>query len=401
MKRLLFVDDEPQILDGLRDALHKQRRHWDMTFCTSGQDALRAMQVGAFDVVVSDMRMPGMDGAELLQRIKQLHPATVRIVLSGQADRELVMRLLPVSQQFLTKPCSADELRVVLERALDSNDFLDDPVLLDLIGEMGTLPSVPATYAALTKALQSPDAGIAEISAIVAQDAALSAKVLQIVNSAYFGLSQTVHAVPVAVNYLGLELLKALALMVGIFAPASTGSIAEFSIDRAQREALLVAQLARRIVRDPRRRDEAFTTGVLHDVGKLILATRLPRRYGAVLREAQEDERPLHAIERERIGASHASVGAVLLGRWGLPCSMVSSVAHHHDLEAPRDASDPVTLAVHVADEMIDALMSGAKDPRTLDLAALERQDVLSMLPEWWQAARDVFNGEKHDTQRE
>lgn len=393
MTRLLFVDDEPQILDGLRDALHRQRLQWDMTFCTSGPDALRAMDGGAFDVVVSDMRMPGMDGAELLRRIKERHPATVRIVLSGQADRELVMRLLPVSQQFLSKPCSASELRTVLERALESNTFLEDPVLLALIGEMGTLPSVPATYAALTKAIQSPDSGIGEISAIVARDAALSAKVLQIVNSAYFGLSHTVHAVPMAVNYLGLEVLKALALMVGIFAAADTSAIAEFSIDEAQREALLVAQVARRLVQDPRRRDEAFTTGALHDVGKLILATRLPRRYGAVLREAQSHERPLYAIERERIGASHASVGAVLLGRWGLPYDMVASVAHHHTMNESRDGMDPVMLAVHVADAMVTALLTHQPEPGTLDLETLERQGLLSVLPEWWTIARETVQG--------
>lgn len=392
MRRLLFVDDEPQILDGLRDALRKQRHVWEMRFCTSGDDALELMNETAFEVIVTDMRMPGMDGAELLRRVKVRNPGMIRIVLSGQADRDLIMKMLPVSQQFLSKPCNADRLRTVITQALELRELLDDPVIRDLIGDVESLPSVPATYWKLSEALAAGTTGISDISEIVEQDAALSAKLLQIVNSAYFGLTHAVTSVSAALNYLGLELLKALSLMMGIFNAAEQQvRIPEYSVEDAQRKALLVAQLARRIVSDRSRRDEAFTTGVLHDVGKLILATRLPNRYSSVLREAADGERALHAIEIERIGASHASVGGVLLGSWGLPCSIVQSVAHHDVLSAGSYGEDPVTLAVHVADALIGAKLRGHKDTVELDMQTLQQRDLHSNLAEWRVIADEVI----------
>lgn len=384
MKRVLFVDDEQQILDGLRDALRKQRQIWDMTFCTSASDALSAMEAAPFGVIVTDMRMPVMDGAALLAEVKTRYPATVRIVLSGQADRDLVMKMLQVSQQFLSKPCNTDRLRSAVERAFDLRELLDDPVILGLIGGLDTLPTVPATYQRLTEALASGTIGVGAIAGIVEQDGALSAKLLQIVNSAYFGLTQPVVAVPTAVNYLGLELLKALSLMVGIFGAADAWPAApEYSAEAAQRQALLVASVARRIVTERVRRDEAFTTGILHDVGKLILATRLPKRYGAVLREAAAGGRPLRDIEHDLLGTSYASVGAVLLGTWGLPCSIVQSVAHHASPGERGYADDPVTLAVHVASALVSAALRGQSEAPLLDLAAIDAQGLLGALPEW------------------
>lgn len=396
MRNVLFVDDEPQILDGLRDALRKQRHEWNMQFCVSGEDALQSMSTTAFEVIVTDMRMPGMDGAELLRHVKSRHPSTIRIVLSGQADRELAMKMLPVSQQFLSKPCSTDRLRSVITHALELRDMLDDPVVLGLVGDVESLPSVPATYWQLTEALSSSDVGIAEISAIVEGDAGLSAKLLQIVNSAYFGLSQPVTSVSSAVNYVGIELLKALSLMVGIFSAAEHQiRIPEYSLEAAQRQALMVAQLARKIVTDRSRRDEAFTTGVLHDVGKLVLATRLPNRYGSVLREAAAGDIPLHLLEIERIGASHASVGGVLLGSWGLPCTIVQSVARHHAMTSNKCAEDPVTVAVHVADVMISSLLTGRADTEALDMHTLQQLDLLGSLREWRLSAEEIFQGQR------
>lgn len=391
MKRVMFVDDEPQLLYGLRDAMRKQRHRWDMVFCAGGAEALQRMATSQFDLLVTDLRMPGMDGADLLKQVKQLYPSTIRIVLSGQADRDLVIKLLPVSQQFLGKPCNTDRLRSVIDRALELRGLLDDPVLLSLVGEMGALPSVPSTYWQLTEALASGTAGMGVISEMVERDAGLTARLLQIVNSAYFGLAQPVASVPAAANFLGIEMLKALALMVGIFTVAEESATVDgFSLERAQREALLVAQVARRIVPDRTRRDEAFTAGVLHDVGKLILATRLPRRYGAVLREAADGKGPLHALELELIGATHASVGAVLLGSWGLPIEIVQAVAFHHAMRAGSGGDDLVTLAVHVADVLITSLMAGTPPAANLDLQTIEQLGYLDSLAEWEAIANEV-----------
>lgn len=393
MKQILFVDDEPQVLDALRDALRKRRHEWNMIFCSSGADALQAIATNAFDVILCDMRMPVMDGAEVLRRVKQDSPATVRIVLSGQADRDLVLRTLPASQQFLAKPMSTEKMIAVIERACELRALLNDAAVRALVGAVEALPSIPATYWQLNELLAGGDAGIAEISALAERDSALSAKLLQIVNSAYFGFAKPVSSVASAVNYVGVDLLKAMALMVGIFqlAPRSV-TVVGFSVEESQQQALLVAQIARRIVTDQSRRDEAFTTGVLHDVGKLILATRVPESYAAILRDGILSEKPMHQLETEALGASHALIGAVLLGAWGLPYSMVQSVAYHHNLRSHRAIDDPVTVAVHVADALVSAHLSGRRDSNIdLDVDALSEHGLLPQLQEWTEIAQSVM----------
>ena len=111
MRRILFVDDDPRILEELRDMLRPQRHDWEMAFAPSGDAALALMQASPFDVIVSDMRMPGMDGAALLARVRQEYPQVVRIVLSSHTELSTALRVVPVAHQFLAKPCDAEMLR--------------------------------------------------------------------------------------------------------------------------------------------------------------------------------------------------------------------------------------------------------------------------------------------------
>ena len=117
MTRILFVDDQQQVLDSLRDALRPQRHEWEMLFATSGADALAELERAPCDVVVSDMRMPGMDGAALLGHVEHSHPAAIRIVLSGSTEREVVMRAAAVAHRLLAKPCDVEELVRVVTRS--------------------------------------------------------------------------------------------------------------------------------------------------------------------------------------------------------------------------------------------------------------------------------------------
>lgn len=125
-KRILFVDDEPNILSGLKRMLRSMRKEFDLQFAGSGIEALDSMAVHESDIVVSDMRMPGMDGAELLDIIQERYPSAVRIMFTGQADQESVLRTVGVVHQFLTKPCDSDLLRSVLLRAGTLHRFVSD-----------------------------------------------------------------------------------------------------------------------------------------------------------------------------------------------------------------------------------------------------------------------------------
>ena len=155
MKRILFVDDDSNILDGIRRMLHPQRNRWEMHFASSGEIALQACAQRNFDVVISDRRMPGMDGGTLLERIHDLYPYTARLILTGHSSVPMA-RVAHVAHRILAKPCSSIELQDAIERVCTLQDLFCTPELRKIIGTIGELPSLSATYTALTRAVQDP-----------------------------------------------------------------------------------------------------------------------------------------------------------------------------------------------------------------------------------------------------
>ncbi|MEK7317213.1 MAG: response regulator, partial [Candidatus Eisenbacteria bacterium] len=353
--RILFVDDEQSMLDGLRDLLRRQRHAWDMVFAPGGEAAMEEVRRAPFDVVISDMRMPGMDGAALLEKMKAECPGAIRIVLSGHAEREAVIRSLPVAQQFLGKPCDGETLRTVIDRACKLRAFLAGDNIRVLVGSLERLPSLPSVYWDLTRALSNANSSTDEIAAVVEQDPAMSAKVLQLVNSAYFGLSHRIASIGQAVAYLGVELLKALLLTAHVFgAGEKLKTIPGFSLEHLQRDALFTGRLARQMLPDPKLAEEAFTAGLLREVGVLALAGGQGEGFAAVLGRVRETGEPVDLVEKEVLGANHAEIGAYLLGAWGLPLSIVEAVAYHHKPSLSTSYSFDVLAAVHLAGVLAD-----------------------------------------------
>jgi HD-like signal output (HDOD) protein len=387
MKRILFVDDEVQVLEGLRLSLRKQRREWDMEFAEGGEAALRQLQSKPFDVIVSDLRMPGMDGASLLERVKDEFPSVVRIILSGHAERDSAMRALPVCHQNLAKPCDGETLKGVIERACNLNVLLQNEDLRRVIGSTDKLPSLPRVYCDLTRAIAKPDVTPKQIAAIVEQDAAISAKLLQLVNSSYFGLARRIAAVEQAIAYLGIELVRSLALTAQVFDTAEKGpSIPGWSFNHLQEQCLLTANVARAILADSKQRDEAFTAALLHDVGKVILGLAAPDQFAKVVASVKSEPQPMHTKEREVLGVTHAEVGAYLLGLWGLPVPIVEAAAYHHTPAAVAQTGLDVLAVVHIADALVGAELPeipGVVENWTLDPVYLEKLGVLGELPRW------------------
>jgi HD-like signal output (HDOD) protein/CheY-like chemotaxis protein len=354
MKNLLFVDDEPNVLQGLQRQLRAMRNEWNMNFVPSGMQALDFMAVNPVDVIISDMTMPGMDGSQLLTEVTKRHPNTVRIVLSGHAEREAVLRLVGPAHQYLSKPCEADELRNAIARAFALRDLLCNEQLKRLATRVKCLPSPPAIHQQLSVEFQKEEPSPERIGEIISHDIAMTAKILQLVNSAFFGLPQPISSPPEAVMYLGLSTVRSLVLSLQIFSQFDQRACPGFSLDALAHHCWMTGVGARRIAeaegKEIKLRDQCFLAGLLHDVGQLILATGLPEEYSQVAQTAKAQNRPMGLVEQEHFGATHADVGAYLLGLWGLPNSIIEAVALHHcpSLCVIREFS-PV-IAVHAAD---------------------------------------------------
>ncbi len=402
MKRVLFVDDEPEVLRGIQRMLDPQKHQWDMIYAPGGEAALSLMGTAPFDVVVSDMRMPGVDGAVLLQAVCEQFPSVVRIVLASQAEMEVALRSVPVAHQFLLKPCDPDMLRVSIERATSLSKILSNKLLASLVGSVKDLPVLPRTYMALREKLASPNASIREIVNLVEQDVSICAKILQLVNSALFGLPREISTVQSAVTYLGIEMVQNLVLSSEVFSVfEKVEMVPGFSFEGLQAHSQLTAKIATEIPAPAHIHGAAVVAALLHDVGKLVLAMRSPQNLTRALSGAAEEKKPEFEVEEELMGVSHAEVGAYLLGIWGLPSPVVEAVAQHHRPERiPHDRLDAVGI-VHIANclahkhggraDAEDARVYQSVDPKFLE--RLELADDFARWDEMAERAAKNMNG--------
>ena len=388
MKRILFVVDDRNILDGIRRALHPDRDRWDMQFVVGGEAALQACEANSFDVVISDMRMPGMDGATLLSHIRDRFPDSARIILSGYSEAAMATRAVPVAHRFLAKPCDPLELRSTIERVCTLQYLMGSPEIRKTVGTLGELPSLSSTFTRLTNAVKDPNTSISQVGEIIEQDIAMSAKVLQLTNSAFFGLSQQVTSLSRAVYYLGIETIKNLALAseaFRVFVPDSR--VPQHICESIQRHALKAAAIASMLPVEAKHRDTAIVAALLQDIGSLFLASTMPDKFCSILSRANERGCKQFEAEEELLGTTHAEIGAYLLGLWGIPNLAVEAVAHHHHpTRIPHTAFD-CTVAVYVADLLSDELEDHPLGSRGLELAesdrtCLEALGVLAQLPE-------------------
>lgn len=353
MKKVIFVDDEKRILEGLRRLLRPMRKEWDMAFASGGDEALRTLARDTFDVIVSDMRMPGMDGAALLKTVMQRYPQLVRIVLSGQASEEAAIRSVGVAHQFLAKPCDAQKLKHTIDRAFSLRGVLGNESLTKVLSQTKTLPSMPALYVEINKELQHPNSSIRRVGQIIGKDPGMTAKILQLVNSAFFGLSRHVSSPVEAASLLGTETLRSLVLSVGIFSQFHDAGVTGFDLDTLSSHSTSTGALAKQIAMAEKTSrpaaDDAMMAGVLHDIGKLPLVQDFPESYRKALTVTGEGNVSLCDAEREVFGATHADVGAYLLRLWGLPDSILEAVAFHHCPHRSSAAAFSPLTAVHAA----------------------------------------------------
>jgi len=359
-KRILFVDDEPDLLESVRDAMHRHRHMWAVVLASGGEAALELLAEEQADVVIADMQMPGMDGATLLGRIRDTYPTTIRMVLSGYASPQHLTRAAAVAHRFLGKPFDAAELARLIERSCALRELTLEAEAFRRTAAVTALPSRPGVHTQITAILADPGWEPDQIAVTIESDIAITAKVLQLANSAFFGIGRTVTSVREAVVYLGVETIKSLTLMAEAFGQLAPEHLDGFSIEEFQRHAMLVARVAGAILPPGRSQQEAVTAGLLHDIGKLVLIADDPQQWNEVNDTAVERHIPFHEVEQEVQGVTHAATGAYLLSLWGLPDGVVEAVAHHHDpSEVPATVMDAVA-AVHIANALVNDIEAGA-----------------------------------------
>jgi len=404
MKRVLFVDDEPRVLDGLRRMLRPLRTEWETHFAPSAEAALVELSRTEFDVIVSDTSMPGRDGGSLLSEVKERFPRVVRIILSGHADREMVLRTIGPAHQYLAKPCDAETLKEAVTRASALRNLLSSEPLTQLLSRIETLPSLPRSYAQLEEELLSEDASTQVVGRIISKDLGMTAQILKLVNSAFFGLPRHISSPLQAVNLLGLETIRALFLTAQVFSQFEGHRLPGADLETISHHSQGVGVMSRAIASvhkcGKKETEEALISGLLHDVGKLVLAANLPRQYAQAMALAPLREIPIWQAELDVLGASHAGVGAYLLGLWGFSDQILEAVAFHHNPAECRHQGFGTLTSVHVADALFyedRPLEDGVVKPR-VDEAYAESLGLSESLPLWRDRCHEILaKGEGDD----
>jgi putative nucleotidyltransferase with HDIG domain len=412
MKRILFVDNDSSVIEELKKMLYPMCDVWETKFAVSGEEALNFMAESPFDVVVSDMHMPEMNGVELLDAVMEHYPETVRIIHSRLSDKEMALRSVKSAHQFLMKPCSAETMKFTIERTCKLRDLLRNEALKKIVTGIKDLPSYPTLYGLIVREMQSKEASLKKVGYIISQDVSMSAKILQVVNSAFFGLPQKIADPQQAAVYLGIDTLKALVLSVDVFSSfTEDAESCGFSLAEMTRHSLMTGRLAKDIARaittDGKVAEEAMIAGILHDIGKLILL-KVPRQYKQVDDFVKQNECSRVDAEYAVMKTSHAELGAYLLGLWGIPDNVVEAIAFHHnpsklledifimqgkssdkgiELEAVKKhlTGFAIVTAVHVANALMmqESSSSGATTFPYIDIRYLGKLNVTDKLPKW------------------
>lgn len=302
--------------------------------------------------------------------------------------------------QLLTKPCDPKVLRAVIARTFASQEFLTDENLKRLASGIRSLPVLPNIYTELMQELKSEDPSLERAGEIVAKDMGLSAKILTLVNSAFFGLGRPVTHPSEAAMFLGTETLRALVLSLQVFSQFSQVRLKEFSVENLWKHSWTTGVLAKRLCEfeeaDRTTTDEAFIAGLLHDMGKLVLAANLPSQLEENIRQGRQKKLTLWEQEYQVFSASHAELGGYLLSTWGLSTGVVEAVAFHHRPTLAKRQNFSALTAVHVANTIAKKGPSECGlNPQPVSMEYLAALDLAGRVDGWKQFFKEAL--EKRD----
>ncbi len=362
--RLAFVDKHSSVLDEFKHSLVDERPDWSVRFFDDGQHLLSDMERREYDLVVSDIHLPGLSGGEFLRTVAQKAPETVRVVSYDLERQEDVMTHVDVWNQFITKPCEPDMLISVVEESLSLKEKPPGLSAVEVIKNLKRLPTIPAIYVELNRLLSDPNSCPEDIGDVVARDIALTSSLLRIVNSAQIGLRRNVATPHEAVSFLGVDIVKTLALGAKLFTMCDDQILRLPYLKNLWDHSINVSGAARKIMKvqggNRKMVDEAMVAGLLHDAGKLVLATNDPQKTMEVLNLCREKEISLMKAEDLVFGFNHGDVGGVLFRLWGLSGKVVEAVKFHHVPGRSLNKDMSVLAALHVAEMVSQPLGEGS-----------------------------------------
>ena len=393
---ILFVDEEKFVHKALKRSFRKMRQEWDMRFAAGPSEAMEILNAEVIEVIVTETVFQGQSGLDFIKVVREGHPNSVRIILSGYSDQDVILESVDLAHQYLAKPCEDEALKATISRAFMMKELLNHRALKEIVSQIDSLPTLPAIYVELVEELKSEDASIEKIGSTISKDIGLTAKILKMVNSSFFGLRQRIANPAKAVSLLGLDLIKAIVLISGTFDKFKNLKYPGFSLEQMWKHAMMTAAFSKIIAKEGglgrKEADTAFMAGLLHDIGKLLIAAHLPDSYRFITKQIEQKSISMAEAETEVIGTTHAGVGAYLLGLWGLPDAILEAAAFHHAPGLCKAKGLNSTIIVHAANALSGAGQSIHQTDTVftaLDYAYMENAALIGEFEGWRAACAD------------
>ncbi|HUD49605.1 MAG TPA: HDOD domain-containing protein [Candidatus Baltobacteraceae bacterium] len=348
--RVLFVGADPLWLGQIKGDIGFLHPDW---LCLEVPEisAMEYMDWRLASAVVIDGRSAG--AREWLEQARKERPSLNCLIRCDVSEKPVAEVWKGLGYPMLASHSDASTLVSSLRRNLRLMEWRADPAIQRLLPSLRKLPATPRLFLQVTEELRSSNGSLEVVAQLIRQDPVMSAKMLQLVNSVFFALHREVSDTLDAATILGTERLKSLILLAGIFTQYHEAEGVCPSVEALLAHSIQVGVYARAIAftqtRDAATAEAAFTAGVLHDMGKVILAGNLPGSYMEVRKLRVAKSLSDDAAELEIFGATHANVAACLLASWGLPLAILEAVAWHHEPERSSEKAFCLLAAVHAA----------------------------------------------------
>ncbi|MDR3563585.1 MAG: HDOD domain-containing protein [Negativicutes bacterium] len=363
--RILFVDDERAILKSVERLFYDSE--YQVTTASSGHAGLEVLAEDEFDIVVSDNRMPLMDGQQFLRQVKTLYPQTTRIMLSGYVEEKAIFDSIVDGScnMYLLKPWKGEELRGKLKRIMESRKVFSRKGIIAIANQLDNLSVAPKLHKNLNTLIEN-GVDIESVAAFIETDPMVAVAILRIVNSAFEHIET--GSLIKAVTYLGLNTTKTIALSCKLFDSTDKTTLpfdTEMLAAHAQRSNAILTRIYSDLLEKELPADFQ-TAGLLSNLGLLLYLHYFPEKYEQVIIDQDNGlKKTLFQHEKAVLGVTHQEIGGYLMHWWGLPYPIVESALFHHEPLQDSIINQELVAAVHVANYL-------AWQPLNPDLAELE-----------------------------
>lgn len=387
MKKILFVDDEIQILKALNRIL--MDTDYEVYTAESGQSALEFLENESVDLIITDMRMPYMDGYELLSQVKKLYPKIIRIILSGYSDEKVVFNALQknIAKLYIMKPWDNDKLLTVIEQVFKTEEILTSINLLALINGTEHLPTIEESYQRILQMIDK-EVDMATIAQEIERDQSIASKILHVANSAYYNAKT--GSLKQAVTYIGIQNTRNLVLTTSIIEGfKSSGPIRE-RVENIWNHAFTTNKLLAFIYQkhlNKKLPDSLSSAGLLHNIGLVLLLSNFGQDYLKLLLNARLQKKSISELELEQFKVTHNEAGSYLLNWWEFPYEIVEATMYHHTPLDERVTNRELVCALHVAERYAWNLMN-QESFEELDYRAFE---VLHIIQDDFEKSLSLF----------